>query len=146
MFLNWYGFSKPCVTFNKVFFKLLPKNQKRFPTHSEKFSCQSWGVTWLYLKDFVLSVKQPFLLLPYFYFCLYPDTDIKIFYFLSPLLFIFNKFLDRSFRQILINYWSRKLVNKNNRKSLFLLLLLLLLILYFSLKNLHSLNSSNNYR
>ena len=139
-----------------MFFKLLTKNQKRFPTHSEIFMpilgsylviFKRWppiivttgriqcfrgfrSTDFLFtfnlpfhserLKlsstDFVLmltkwfrhfsllSVKQPFLLLLYFYFCLYPDTDIKIFYFLSPFLFIFNTFLDRKFRQRLINY------------------------------------------
>ena len=58
MFLNWYSFSKSCVTFNKVFFKLLTKNQKRFLLIL-KFSCQSWGVTWLYLKDNHQSFLRP---------------------------------------------------------------------------------------
>ena len=44
----------------------------------------------------------------------------EYFIFYLPFLFIFNKFLDRTFRQRLINYSSQKLVKKNNRKSLFL--------------------------
>ena len=58
MFLNWYSFSKSCVTFNKVFLKLLTKNQKRFLLIL-KFSCQSWGAAWLYLKDNHQSFLRP---------------------------------------------------------------------------------------
>ena len=88
------------------------------PFHSELSSTDFVLMLTKWLRHFsLLSVKQPFLLLLYFYFCLYPDTDIKIFYFLSPFLFIFNTFLDRNFRQKLL---VTKISEKKTIEKLFL--------------------------